>query len=120
MFEKQVQRQSILRVLTAGFTLVILLLLTAGFVGLRNIYIIKENAASLVDQEIATTNLIDEIRSERRALDAVFQKITRDPESIDREKILSELDNTDEHIGRLLSSVAGKPEQPLWRELETP
>lgn len=118
MFETQTGQRSIVQVLLVGFTLVILLLLVGGFFGLRNIYVIQESATSLAQEEVATTNLIAEVQSEQAALNAVFHKMARDPESIDREKILAELDNTDAHIGRIVAATAGTPQEPMWRRLE--
>jgi len=117
MLPTQIGPRSIAQVLFVGFTLVILLLLVAGFFGLRNIYVIQQSADSLAQDEVVTTNLIAEVQSEQTALNAVFHKMARDPESIDREKILSELDETESHIERIVASAAGTPSEPMWRRL---
>ncbi len=117
MLPTQIGPRSIAQVLFVGFTLVILLLLVAGFFGLRNIYVIQQSADSLAQHEVVTTNLIAEVQSEQTALNAVFHKMARDPESIDREKILSELDETERHIERIVASATGTPQEPMWRRL---
>src|SRR3954465_10262999 len=115
---EQVTRASILRVLVFGFTLVIFLLVAAGFFGVRNIESIRESAAKLEESQAVTTRLMYEIENEQAALSAVFYKLARDPESVDRDGILADLDETDQHIARIVSEVAGTPEEPLWRELK--
>jgi signal transduction histidine kinase len=118
MVPTETGQRSIVQVLFIGFTLVILLLLVGGLFGLRNIYEIQQSADSLAQEEVATTNLIAEVQSEQAALNAVFHKMARDPESIDRENILADLDTTDEHIKRIVDSTAGTPQEPMWRRLE--
>ena len=115
---QQVTRASILRVLVPGFALVIFLLLAAGFFGVRNLESIRESVAKLEDGQAVTTRLIDEIEHEQAALSAVFYKLSRDPESVDRDPILADLDETDQHIDRIVSEVSGTTEEPLWRELK--
>ncbi len=118
VLRQQVTRATILRVLVVGFSLVIFLLLAAGFFGVRNIESIRESAQKLEEGQALTTRLSYEIEDEQAALSAVFYKLSRDPETVDRDGILSDLDETDQHIARILSEVSGTPEEPLWRELK--
>jgi len=115
---KQVTRARILRVLVGGFALVIFLLLAAGFFGLRNIESIRERVASLEEGQAVTSRLIREIEDEQSALSAVFYKLSRDPESVDRDAILADLDESDERIARIVSEVSETSEKPLWQELQ--
>ena len=115
---KQVTRATILRVLVGGFALVIFLLLAAGFFGVRNIESIRVTVARLEEGQAVTTRLIYEIEDEQAALSAVFYKLSRDPESVDRDAILADLDETDQHIARMVSEESGTIEEPLWRELK--
>src|SRR5262245_27492035 len=111
---RQVTRRTILRVLVAGFALVTILLVTAGFVGIRNLWSIQANAASLVEEQSLTTRLIDEVQREQGTLSAIFYHLERDP-SVDRSEILRQLDEADRHIEQILSSVPGAREA-LWEE----
>lgn len=113
-----ITRATLPQVLVLGFALVILLLLVAGYVGVRNIESIRGSVARLEEGQAVTARLIDEIGGEQAALSAVFYKMARDPESVDREAILDQLEETDRHIAQLISEVAGAPEEPLWRELK--
>jgi signal transduction histidine kinase len=118
LLPQQVTRASILRVLVAGFALVIFLLLAAGFFGVRNIESIRESIAKLEEGQAVTTRLIDEIEGQQAALSAVFYKLSRDPETVDRDAILADLDETDQNIARIVSEVSGTAEESLWRELK--
>ncbi len=118
MFRQQITQTTIFRVLIAGFMLVILLLLVAGFITVHKIQSIKQNVADLVEEGLVATRLIDDIQREQAALSAVFYKLSRDPEYVDREKILSELDDTDKRIEQIGDSVTGTPEEALWDELQ--
>jgi signal transduction histidine kinase len=118
VLRQQVTRATILRVLVIGFSLVIFLLLAAGFFGVRNIESIRESASKLEEGQALTTRLSYEIEDEQAALSAVFYKLSRDPETIDRDAILSDLDETDQHLARILTEISGTPEEPLWRELK--
>ena len=108
---------SISRVLIAGFSLVIVLLLTAGFIGIRNIQSIKENAASLVNEQRVTTRLIGEIQQEQSTLSAVFYKLARGPDTLDYEQILVQLAMIDEDMDRIASEAKGTPQESLWSQL---
>ncbi len=115
---RQITQATVFRVLIAGFLLVILLLLAAGFISVQNIRYIKENVADLVGEELVATRLLDDVQQEQAALTAVFYKLSRDPEQVDREKVLSQLDDADRRLEEIGQSVAGTPEEPLWNELK--
>src|SRR5438876_1020657 len=115
---RQVSHKSILVVLAGGFSLVILLLLGAGYIGLRNVTVIRSNAQSLVAQDLSATDLIDQIQSEQAALGWVFHKMAKDPDTMDRERALEELREAEITMQRLVSAVAGKPQQKQWRKLQ--
>ncbi|MDQ2898361.1 MAG: histidine kinase [Acidobacteriota bacterium] len=108
---------SISRVLIAGFSLVIILLLAAGFIGIRNIQSIKENAASLVQEQRVSTRLIGEIQQEQSTLSAVFYKLARDPDTVNYKQILPQLDMIDANMERIADEARGTPQERLWSQL---
>ncbi len=112
-----VTQKNIVRVLVAGFGLVILLLLTAGFIGLRNIHSIRQNAADLVKEQLVTSRLLDEVRRQQASLGEVFSVLARDPDSVDAESILAQLAQTDENIDRIVASGLETPQKRLWQHL---
>jgi signal transduction histidine kinase len=118
MPRQQITHAAIFRVLIAGFMLVILLLIVAAFIGVQSVRSIKESVADLVAEELLATRLIDDIQHEQVALSAVFLKLSRDPEAVDREKVLSELDDADARMDDIDDMVKGTPEEALWNELK--
>ncbi len=118
MPRRPITHGNIFRVLLAGFMLVLLLLLTAAVISVRNMRAIKESIADLVGEELVATRLLDDIQHEQAALSAVFLKLSRDPQAVDRDKVLSELDDADQRMDQIDEAVADSPEEPLWNELK--
>jgi len=114
---RPINETMILRVLLAGFLLVALLLVAAGAASVFYIRSIKLNVAELVEEEQVTAGLIDDIQRGQAALNAVFFKLSRDPEYVDREKVLSELDASDKRLAEIGEWLADTPEEPQWKEL---
>ncbi len=117
MLPRQITHQNIFRVLMAGFTLVIVLLVGAAIVGIRNIQSIQENANSLVREQSLTNRLIDELHSQQTTLSEVFSVLARDPDSVDYYKIMSQLDEADRDIARISDEGARTAEHGLWQRL---
>ncbi len=113
-----ITHRNIFRVLTAGFALVIVLLLAAALVGLRNIRSIQQNAASLLKEQAVTNHLIDELHSQQTTLSEVFSVLARDPDSVDYTRIMSQLEEADRDIDRISTEGAQTPERQLWASLK--
>jgi signal transduction histidine kinase len=118
MWPRQITHQNIFRVLIAGFTLVILLLLAAAFVGIRNIRSIRESAASLVREQSVTNRLIAELHSQQTSLSEVFSVLARDPDSVDYDRIMGQLDAADRDIDRISAEGAQTEASRLWARLQ--
>jgi two-component system sensor histidine kinase UhpB len=118
MLPRQITHQNIFRVLILGFSLVILLLLAAAVVGIRNIHLIQQNAGSMVRDQGLTNRLIDELHSQQTSLTEVFSVLARDPDSIDYDGIQEQLDAADKDIERISTEGAGTPEKALWKRLQ--
>jgi len=114
---RPITERSVLRVLLFGFSLVIVLLVAAGYVGVRNVRLIQESAAHLVSEQTVTSSLIDEIHREQGTLNAVFYNMGRGPDWVDREHVMGQLDASDEAIERIISSAEGTPDEQLWKDL---
>lgn len=117
MKEHSPARRSLLRVLIAGFSLVIILLLAGAFIGIGNIQTIKESAARLVAEQQATNRLLEEVRRQQASLTEVFSVLARDPDSVDAGQILSQLDEADRNIDRLVAEGAQTPQGRLFAQL---
>jgi signal transduction histidine kinase len=117
MLPRQITHQNIFRVLLAGFTLVIVLLVAAAIVGIRSIQSIQTNANSLVREQSLTNRLIDELHSQQTTLSEVFSVLARDPDSVDYYKIMSQLDEADHDIARISEEGTRTAEHSLWQRL---
>ncbi len=117
MFPQPITHQNIIRVLIAGFGLVMLLLLAAAIVGVRNIASIQDSVRNLLRQQSVTNGLIEELRRQQTSLNAVFSVLARDPDSVDYEGIIAQLDTTDRDIDTLAQAGAKTEEASLWERL---
>jgi len=114
---QRITHRSLLRVLIAGFSLVIVLLLAGAFIGIGNIHTIKENAARLVAEQQATNSLLEEVHRQQASLTEVFSILARDPDSVDVSAILSQLDEADRNIDRIVAEGAQTPQRRLYNQL---
>jgi signal transduction histidine kinase len=117
MAQRHITPQNIFRVLIGGFSLVIVLLLGAAYVGVRNIQSIQQNAANLVREQSVTNGLIDELHEQQTSLSAVLSVLARDPDSVDYDAIMSQLDAADRDIDRISAEGAQTAERDLWSRL---
>jgi signal transduction histidine kinase len=118
MVQHQITHQNVFRVLIAGFALVILLLLAAALVGVRNISAIRENAANIVREQAVTNRLIGELQHQQTSLSEVFSVMARDPDSVDYDHIMAQLDEADRDINRISAEGAQTAEHDLWARLQ--
>jgi len=118
VFPRQITHQNIFRVLIAGFGLVILLLVAAAVVGIRNIQSIRGNAEDLVREQAVTNRLIDELQSQQTSLSEVFSLLARDPDSVDYDKIMAQLNEADRDIDRISAEGAKTDDSRLWTHLK--
>jgi signal transduction histidine kinase len=117
MLPRQITHKNIYRLLIAGFSLVILMLLAAAIVSLRNIQSIQESAAELVREQNTTNHLVDELRAREKSLAEVFSVLARDPDSVDANGILNQLAEADRDIERISAEGAHTPQSALWGRL---
>ena len=117
MYSDPVTVRKILRVLVIGFSAVIVLLMAAGFIGLKSAQLIQENSAEIVHNALVTTQLIDELQREQDTLNAAFYKLSRGPELSERERLLAQLDDADQAVERIVTEAAGTPQAESWRQL---
>ncbi len=118
MLSRQITHQNILRVLIGGFSLVILLLVAAALIATQNIRSIRESAASMVREQAVTNRLIDELHRQQTSLAEVFSLLARDPDSVDYDRIVSQLDSAGKEIDRIAAEGAKAEDSPLWARLK--
>jgi signal transduction histidine kinase len=113
-----ITHRSLLRVLIAGFSLVIILLLAGAFIGIRNIQSIKDNAARLIEEQQVTNRLLSEVRRQQESLSEVFSVLARDPDSVDYGKIVAQLQEANQNIARIVAEGAQTPQHRLYDQLK--
>src|SRR5258706_1973734 len=110
--------RTLVRVLVIGFSVVILLLATAAFIGVNNARSIAASAAELVTNQLVIARLLDEVERKQQLLNAAFYRLPRAPDVVDRERVLADLDQTDREIGRLVEQARGGPNEAAWNSLQ--
>lgn len=113
-----VTHRNIFRVMIAGFTLVTGLLVAATLVGVQNIRLLRQSAASLVREQAVTNRLIDELHAQQTSVSDVFSVLARDPDVVYYVAILNRLDQADRDIDRISAEGAQTPEHDLWVKLK--
>ncbi len=109
--------RALLRVLVIGFAMVFTFFAAATWIGVRNARSITASATALVADQLVATRLLDEVEREQEALNAAFYRLSRTPEKVDRDRVLADLDETDQQIGQLVEQSRGGPEEAAWRGL---
>jgi len=117
MASQQITRQRIFRVMIAGFALVILLLAAAAIVSIRNIRYIQSTARNLLREQSVSSRLIDELHSQQTSVSEVFGILARDPDSVDYNRMIAQLDEADRDIDRICSEGEQTGERALWARL---
>jgi len=110
--------RKILRVLVLGFSAVLVLLIAAGFIGLKSAQLIQESSAEIARNGLVTTRLIDELQREQDTLNASFYRLARGPEITEREHLLAQLADADQNVERIVQEAAGTPQAELWHKLQ--
>jgi signal transduction histidine kinase len=117
MTSPPITERTILKILIAGFALVMVLLVVAGVVGARGARTLERDASRLVHQQLLTARLINEIEIEQATINAIFYRLIRASEPEDRDSLLADLDATDQDFARIAQSASGTPEAQLWAGL---
>jgi len=114
VFSEPATYRKVLRVLAIGFSAVIILLVAAGFVGVKIAQLIQESTTELVHSELVTTRLIDQLQREQATINALFYRLARGPEVEDRARVLAQLDEADKAVGRIVEEAKGTPQAQVW------
>src|SRR5579863_2231671 len=109
--------RTLVRVLAIGFTAVILFLAAAAIIGTNNSRSIAQSASALVADQLVITSLLDEVEREQGVLNASFYHLSRTPETVDRSRVLADLDQTDHEIEQLVERASTGPDHQIWLNL---
>lgn len=117
VFARRVTHRTIVNVLYGGFGLVLILLLAAGSVALRNGREIQFHAESLIREQALAARLLEEIRGEQAVLNSVLLQLAHEPESSNANQLLARLSEADATLSLIARELGVGPRAPLWREL---
>lgn len=109
--------KTILRVLIGGFSLVMVLLITASIIGYRAMKSIQGEAARLSKEHTMTARLLNEIQVEQIALNAAFFRLAQPSLQLDRERLFRRLEQSERDLYRLTSSIPDVRENSPWANL---
>lgn len=117
-FTRRITQRTVLWSLVVGFGMVVILLGIAGLVALRDSRALRRSASRLVQEQLLTARLLNEVQVEENTLTEVLHRLTRTPQSLDRTALLAELTAADQAVARLAVSGASTSMASVWRELE--
>lgn len=114
---RPVTQRAIARVILGGFALVILLLLVAGLLAVRNISSIRSTNTELMDEQLRTQELLDAVLREQRAINAIYANFAKHPDELGRDQLLAQLAASDRQIESIAADTVGEPAQLLWQDI---
>ncbi|MBZ5606006.1 MAG: sensor histidine kinase [Acidobacteriia bacterium] len=110
--------RNLLRVLVIGFTAVIALLAAAAIIEVNNARSIAASAAELVNNQLLTARLLDEVEREQGVLNTTLYRLSNTPDAVNRDRVLADLDQTEGEIHRMVAEARSGPNEAAWNNLE--
>ena len=117
LFERKITYRTVLRVLIAGFVLVMLAAVTAGYVGVRSLGSIQENAGQLLTEVRLASSLVVQIQRQLTGLSAVTYRLSEDPDAINDAEVRVLIDDAERNVTQLVESGEQTGDEELWRQL---
>src|SRR5689334_15166321 len=117
MLSEQDTGRHFLPVLTAGFVLLLLLLLVSGWVAIDSMRFVETDASRFVAEQQATARLIDEVQSEEGNLSSVFYSLAS-RRDVDRDVMLKRLDALETAIRRSIQEGTASKDSVLWNKVQ--
>lgn len=112
----RITERTVLRVLVAGFALVVVLLGAAGVVAMRGTRSIEGHTAQVVREQLVIAKLLNEVQAGQNTLAAVLHRIAHQSGGAGRETLLKELETADASLARVAATAESTPEAPRWRQ----
>ena len=110
--------RNLLLVLISGFSLVIICLLVAGFMGVQNVRSIQDSAAGLVKEQLLTAQLINGLQREQKTLSTVFYDLAATPDRFQPTTIRTQLDESDRTMQAIVEQARGAGDDGNWEALK--
>jgi signal transduction histidine kinase len=114
----RITERAVLRLLISGFALVLLLLGAVGAIAIQGTRSIEEDTAQAGNEQVMMAGLLGETRAGLNALAAALHEVARDPDAINRDAVMRELDEAEKGLRRAVAVGANSPDAARWRNLE--
>lgn len=101
-------RTSVWPVLTIGFGLLMLLLLASVYIGDRAMRRIEESTEQLVESQLTSTRLLDDLQRIENGLSDIFYGLVGGASAEEKQALLDKLAVVDREAGNALASVGSK------------
>lgn len=118
MIEHETGRH-LLWVLSAGFALLVLLLLASGSVAIESMRSIEADAERLVAEEQATIRLINEVQGEEGNLSSVFYELAAGREDSEKAALLRRLDSLESALRQTTNTGMASRDSGLWNHVHS-
>jgi signal transduction histidine kinase len=114
---ESMNRANVLRVLTIGFSLVIILLAAVAYIGSRRVAEIRRDAAALLGDQLIATRLVDQLEAEQQRIGDILLRISRYHlrRLLPVEPILRDAEASDREVQHLVQ--ASTHDRPAWERL---
>lgn len=116
--QDRITERVVLRVLVAGFGLVVAFLGLAGFVGVRGTRAIKDDAAQIGREQLAMARLLNDIQAGQNTMAAILHQLVPGQDSINRTLLLKDLESADLALSSIAMNASGTPEATRWHQFE--
>lgn len=119
-FSKELSlNRQVIRLLIAGFLLIIALLTMDGIFGFRSIIATRRNVSSLMESQFRNVVLIDEVQRTQSTLGLVLNRLSANEYIRDRAQLEVGVNNIEQSLRALFSGVSSNdPDIRIWREVE--
>ncbi|MFO1482666.1 MAG: sensor histidine kinase [Verrucomicrobiaceae bacterium] len=115
----RITERNVLRVLSLGFMLVMVLLGAAGLIAVRQSQGIREKVAQLARDQLLIARLRHEVQMEENAMTEVLHQIAQfHPTEPDRQKLISDLETSDKQLARLSDDARIAAGDELWQDMK--
>jgi len=117
LLDRKITYRTVLRVLISGFVMVLLAAVTAGYVGVRSLGSIQENAGQLLTEVRLASSLVVQIQRQLTGLSAVTYRLSEDPERINDVEVRALIDDAERAVTLLVESGQQIGDEALWQQL---
>lgn len=111
--------RNVLRLLVAGFSLTIVVLLGSAWLGMQALEALETQTEDLLSRRRVSTQLIDEIQKEQTSLNSLFYELVADPDPDESEVFRARLEGIETDVRRTLESARGETNPSDWRNTRT-